>query len=119
MSVVASVVDQKTGTETKRLVNKSRWKGYGPATILYADPSVSAMLMIRSYPELFHFLFQVPPSPPSVVAAVVGDVDQRIRALLVQVCFFSLKFFVSSINALILEIHRTPYLDSFSIVQPV
>jgi general transcription factor 3C polypeptide 5 (transcription factor C subunit 1) len=40
MSVVTSTVDEETGEEKKRLVNKMRWKGFGPATIMYSDPEV-------------------------------------------------------------------------------
>lgn len=39
-SIVTTVVDDDTGEEKKRLVNRMRWKGYGPTTILYTDTEV-------------------------------------------------------------------------------
>ncbi|KAH9853850.1 RNA polymerase III transcription factor IIIC subunit-domain-containing protein [Lenzites betulinus] len=39
-SVETIVVDEDTGEETKRLVNRMRWKGYGPISISYADKGV-------------------------------------------------------------------------------
>ncbi|EIW82231.1 hypothetical protein CONPUDRAFT_122910 [Coniophora puteana RWD-64-598 SS2] len=39
-SVKTSVVDEVTGEERTRLVNRQRWKGYGPSTIAYSDPNV-------------------------------------------------------------------------------
>ena len=40
-SVITTTVDEATGVEHKRMVNKGRWKGYGPASISFTDPSVS------------------------------------------------------------------------------
>lgn len=39
-SMVATIVDEDTGQERKRLINKGRWKGYGPATISFSDSNV-------------------------------------------------------------------------------
>lgn len=39
-SVVTSVVDDETGEERKRLINRMRWKGYGPAAIMFADAEI-------------------------------------------------------------------------------
>ncbi|KAI6003794.1 RNA polymerase III transcription factor IIIC subunit-domain-containing protein [Pisolithus albus] len=39
-SMVATLVDEDTGQERKRLINKGRWKGYGPATISFSDSNV-------------------------------------------------------------------------------
>ncbi|CAL1702142.1 unnamed protein product [Somion occarium] len=39
-SIVAAVVDEETGEEKKRLINSTRWKGYGPIAIYYADDKV-------------------------------------------------------------------------------
>ena len=36
-SRVVTVVDEVTGAEKKRYVNKDRWKGYGPVTAIYSD----------------------------------------------------------------------------------
>ena len=40
-SIVSAVVDEETGEEKKRMINKMRWKGTGPASILFADKSVN------------------------------------------------------------------------------
>jgi general transcription factor 3C polypeptide 5 (transcription factor C subunit 1) len=40
MSVETTVIDEKTGQEKKRLINKSRWKGFGPATISFSEKTV-------------------------------------------------------------------------------
>lgn len=39
-SMVSTIIDEATGEERKRLINKWRWKGYGPATIMYSDQAV-------------------------------------------------------------------------------
>lgn len=40
VSVVATSIDEETGEEKKRLINKMRWQGYGPASILYSEKEV-------------------------------------------------------------------------------
>ncbi|THV03289.1 hypothetical protein K435DRAFT_715662, partial [Dendrothele bispora CBS 962.96] len=39
-SIVSTIVDSETGEERKRFINRMRWKGYGPATIAFADTTV-------------------------------------------------------------------------------
>ncbi|KAI9001131.1 RNA polymerase III transcription factor IIIC subunit-domain-containing protein [Trametes punicea] len=39
-SIETIVVDEETGEEKKRLINRMRWKGYGPIAISYADKGV-------------------------------------------------------------------------------
>jgi len=39
-SRVVTVVDEATGVEKKRYVNKDRWKGYGPVAAMYSDCGV-------------------------------------------------------------------------------
>ncbi|KAF9221850.1 hypothetical protein BS17DRAFT_784069 [Gyrodon lividus] len=39
-SMATTVINEETGEERKRLINRGRWKGYGPATITFADPNV-------------------------------------------------------------------------------
>lgn len=36
-SILSTSIDEETGEERKRLINKMRWKGYGPVTISFAD----------------------------------------------------------------------------------
>ena len=38
--MVSTTVDEDTGEEKKRLINRMRWKGYGPASIMFTDASV-------------------------------------------------------------------------------
>ncbi|KAG5643766.1 hypothetical protein DXG03_009645 [Asterophora parasitica] len=37
-SMMSTSVDEETGEEKKRLINRMRWKGYGPASIMFTDP---------------------------------------------------------------------------------
>ncbi len=41
MSTVTTVVDEKTGEEKERLINKGRWKGFGPTSITFSEKAVS------------------------------------------------------------------------------
>lgn len=38
--MVSTSVDEETGEEKKRLINRMRWKGYGPASIMFTDANV-------------------------------------------------------------------------------
>ncbi|KAF8450806.1 RNA polymerase III transcription factor IIIC subunit-domain-containing protein [Boletus edulis BED1] len=39
-SMATTVVNEETGEERKRLINKGRWKGYGPATVTFGDLNI-------------------------------------------------------------------------------
>ncbi|KNZ74435.1 Transcription factor tau subunit sfc1 [Termitomyces sp. J132] len=39
-SMVSTSVDNETGEEKKRYINRMRWKGYGPASIMFSDAIV-------------------------------------------------------------------------------
>ncbi|KAF8845693.1 hypothetical protein BDN67DRAFT_1006961 [Paxillus ammoniavirescens] len=39
-SMATTVINEGTGEERKRLINRGRWKGYGPATITFTDSNV-------------------------------------------------------------------------------
>ncbi|PCH41610.1 hypothetical protein WOLCODRAFT_17227 [Wolfiporia cocos MD-104 SS10] len=39
-SIVTTVVDEETGEEKKRLINRMRWKGFGPVSITFAEEKV-------------------------------------------------------------------------------
>jgi uracil phosphoribosyltransferase len=39
-SVISITVDEETGEERKRYINRMRWKGYGPVSIFFTDPVV-------------------------------------------------------------------------------
>ncbi|KAG2152028.1 RNA polymerase III transcription factor IIIC subunit-domain-containing protein [Suillus cothurnatus] len=39
-SIVTTLVNEESGEERKRLINKGRWKGHGPVTIAFGDPNV-------------------------------------------------------------------------------
>ncbi|KAF8974777.1 RNA polymerase III transcription factor IIIC subunit-domain-containing protein [Flammula alnicola] len=36
-SMISTTVDEETGEERKRMINRMRWKGYGPASIMFSD----------------------------------------------------------------------------------
>jgi hypothetical protein len=40
MSTVTTVVDERTGEEKERLINKGRWKGFGPTSITFSEKAV-------------------------------------------------------------------------------
>ncbi|KAF8916834.1 RNA polymerase III transcription factor IIIC subunit-domain-containing protein [Mucidula mucida] len=58
-SVASITVDEETGEEKKRLINRMRWKGYGPATISFTDATV-------------------PTKPPAVVESARDQVDEKL-----------------------------------------
>lgn len=58
-SMVSTTVDEETGEEKKRLINRMRWKGYGPASIMFTDAIV-------------------PEKPPQVVEEGRHLIDQKI-----------------------------------------
>lgn len=39
-SVKTTVTDEETGEERKRMINRMRWKGYGPASVMFSDMKV-------------------------------------------------------------------------------
>ncbi|KAF9470465.1 hypothetical protein BDN70DRAFT_821342 [Pholiota conissans] len=39
-SMKSTTIDEETGEERKRMINRMRWKGYGPASIMFADAHV-------------------------------------------------------------------------------
>ncbi|KLO18083.1 hypothetical protein SCHPADRAFT_136378 [Schizopora paradoxa] len=63
MSIVSTTVDEETGAEKKRLVNKSRWVPTGPAQASYSDANV-------------------PTEPPQSAQDAKGRADKRILELL-------------------------------------
>ncbi|KAG6911660.1 hypothetical protein DXG01_007910 [Tephrocybe rancida] len=58
-SMVSTSVDETTGEEKKRLINRMRWKGYGPASIMFSDTVV-------------------PDKPPQVVEEGRNLIDKKI-----------------------------------------
>lgn len=47
-SVKSIVVNEETGEEKIRLINNMRWRGFGPATIMFSDAQVCRALFISS-----------------------------------------------------------------------
>ncbi|KAF9780292.1 RNA polymerase III transcription factor IIIC subunit-domain-containing protein [Thelephora terrestris] len=64
-SRVVTVVDEATGVEKQRYVNKDRWKGYGPVTAMYSDSGV-------------------PTEPTDVVAQMRNSVNSNIQKALLE-----------------------------------
>ena len=46
-SVETIVVDEDTGTDKKRLINRMRWKGFGPVSVSYTEKNVSHRSIAR------------------------------------------------------------------------
>jgi len=63
-SRVVTVVDEATGAEKKRYVNKDRWKGYGPVTAMYSDSGVGLVQPCTKKPAILRVL-RFPPSQPT------------------------------------------------------
>lgn len=68
-SMVSNFVDEETGEEKKRLINRMRWKGCGPASIVFSDSNV-------------------PGKPPQAVENGHGNIDgellQKLEKLFTQ-----------------------------------
>jgi general transcription factor 3C polypeptide 5 (transcription factor C subunit 1) len=64
--VPTTIVDEETGEEKKRLVNRTRWKGFGPTAIYFADKDV-------------------PDKPSDVNEAQRAEADQKLLARLEEV----------------------------------
>ncbi|EKM80519.1 hypothetical protein AGABI1DRAFT_73813 [Agaricus bisporus var. burnettii JB137-S8] len=64
-SVVTSVIDEETGEEKKRMINRMRWKGYGPAAIMFNDA-------------------EIPQGPPPAVASERTAVNQDLLKKLIE-----------------------------------
>lgn len=76
-SMVSSTVDEETGEERKRLINRMRWKGYGPAAIMFSDAIVRSCC-IRLEPAAQLFTFQVPDKPPQTVEDARAQADKKL-----------------------------------------
>jgi hypothetical protein len=46
--MVSTTVNEETGEEKKRLINKMRWKGYGPISIPFTERQVRPTFAMRS-----------------------------------------------------------------------
>ncbi|KAH0839666.1 RNA polymerase III transcription factor IIIC subunit-domain-containing protein [Lanmaoa asiatica] len=77
-SMVTTVVNEETGEERKRLINKGRWKGYGPATVTFGDLSIPE----NPIPAVQQAQNQVKPELLERVAQVVRDRPIWTRAAL-------------------------------------
>ncbi|KIM42935.1 hypothetical protein M413DRAFT_70152 [Hebeloma cylindrosporum] len=62
-SMISTTVDEETGEERKRLINRMRWKGYGPASIMFSDT-------------------HVPDKPPQAVEGGRNQINEAILAKL-------------------------------------
>lgn len=90
MSTVTTVVDEKTGEEKERLINKGRWKGFGPTSVSFAEKGVRESLLskTRSFSEFLMFVHdsaKVPTKPPSNVEEVRNQYDQSLVQRLEEV----------------------------------
>ena len=42
----STTLDEETGEEKKRMINRMRWKGYGPASIMFSDENVKQVVLL-------------------------------------------------------------------------
>lgn len=109
--MVSTSVDEETGEEKKRLINRMRWKGYGPASIMFADAIVCSLKLIHKTAHLISIL-QVPNGPPQVVEEGRNQIDQNILKKLEAASVFpSIPQLSTYINYHI-ALRRTPRLDA-------
>lgn len=47
--MVSTIVDEETGEEKKRMINRMRWKGYGPASIMFSETHVCKSQFLKGY----------------------------------------------------------------------
>jgi hypothetical protein len=45
----STTLDEETGEEKKRMINRMRWKGYGPASIMFSDENVNKLCYLYIY----------------------------------------------------------------------
>jgi hypothetical protein len=50
----STTLDEETGEEKKRMINRMRWKGYGPASIMFSDENVKQVVLLYSLLILLH-----------------------------------------------------------------
>ncbi|KAI0698905.1 RNA polymerase III transcription factor IIIC subunit-domain-containing protein [Cytidiella melzeri] len=65
-SVVTTVIDEETGEEKKRLINRMRWQGFGPIAINFSEKSV-------------------PDKPSDIIEKQRAGADQKLLARLQEV----------------------------------
>ena len=107
-SVVTTVVDEETGEEKKRLINRSRWKGFGPIAINFSDKGV-------------------PDKPSETIEKQRPHADKTLLRRLQEVCAShvpsatSLHSDVFLTNPLLAlpAVRRTSYLDACCVVESV
>ena len=60
----STTLDEETGEERKRMINKMRWKGYGPASIMFSDENVKQVVLfiIHIFSNDFASLYRSPQS---------------------------------------------------------
>ena len=44
----STTLDEETGEEKKRMINRMRWKGYGPASIMFSDENVKQVVLLKN-----------------------------------------------------------------------
>ena len=81
-SVVTTFIDPETGEEKKRLINRMRWKGFGPIAINFTDKGVRAAIMSSQAVLIFA---QVPDQPTQIVSEQRGHADQALLKRLEEV----------------------------------
>lgn len=74
------------------MINRMRWKGYGPASVMFSDSNVRTNMCVNFIAAL-NILLQVPVSPPQAVENQRGQVSDRMYKKLEDVSpAFDVKF---------------------------
>jgi hypothetical protein len=53
--MLSTVIDEETGEEKKRLINRGRWRGYGPASIVFVEQTVYSPV-VKLFPSFDNFI---------------------------------------------------------------
>ena len=74
------------------MINRMRWKGYGPASVMFSDNKVRSNTCVNLIASL-NILSQVPDNPPQAVENQRGQVSDRMYKKLEDVSpAFDVKF---------------------------
>ncbi len=110
-------MDDDTGEEKKRLINRMRWKGFGPISVSYAEKTVSlgsAACPARRTDRLP----QVPDKPSATVEEQRGQADKKILGRLEEVHPQPVPLFIQATDVLT-ALSRASYLDPSRYLQPI
>ena len=112
------MVDEETGEEKKRLINRMRWKGYGPISVAYADKNVGVELIMPQ--PIDAMALQIPDKASATVEEQRNLADKKILTRLEEAGFMALTA-LDIPNPFLCRaaLPRTSSMDAGSNLQPI